>query len=207
MKHRCLSFSCLVLLSGVLAGCFSFEKSYPEMRYFALSTSRANPAVTAALDGVLALRPLRISPSYARTEFVYRTGDVTLESDFYNEFFIPPSRLITDEVRRWFEASGLFRTIVDSASPIEPNYLLEGAVQAIYGEYRPSAPPRAALELQFFLLANKEEGVEVLLQKSFSKKVDVPDDTASALVRGWNRALEEILTELEGALRDTLAGE
>ncbi len=207
MKNRCLSFSCLVLLSGVLAGCFSFEKSYPETRYFALSTSRANPAVTAALDGVLALRPLRISPSYAGTEFVYRTGDVTLESDFYNEFFIPPSRLITDEVRRWFEASGLFKTVVDSASPIEPDYLLEGAVQAIYGEYHRSAPPRAAMELQFFLLANKEGGVEVLLQKNFSKKVDLPDDTAPALVRGWNHALGEILTELEATLRDALAGE
>ena len=207
MKNRWSSFSCLVLVSGVLAGCFSFEKSYPEKRYFALSTSRASPALTATLDDVLAVRPLRISPGYAGSEFVYQTGDVTLESDFYNEFFIPPSRLITEEVRRWFEASGLFETVVDSVSPIESTYVLEGAVQAIYGEYLPSAPPRAALKLQFFLLANKEEGVEVRLQKNFSKKVDLPDDTAPALVRGWNQALGEILTELEGALRGSLAAE
>ena len=207
MKNRWSSFSCLVLVTGVLAGCFSFEKSYPEKRYFTLSTSRASPALTATLDGVLAIRPLRISPSYAGSEFVYRTGDVTLESDFYNEFFIPPNRLITEEVRRWFEAAGLFETIVDSASPVEPTYVLEGAIQAIYGEYRASAPPRAALELQFFFLANKEEELEILLQKNISKKVDVADDTAAALVRGWNQALGEILTELEEALRDAVAGE
>ena len=207
MKNRWSSFSCLVLVTGVLAGCFSFEKSYPEKRYFTLSTSRASPELTATLDGVLAIRPLRISPSYAGSEFVYRTGDVTLESDFYNEFFIPPNRLITEEVRRWFEAAGLFETIVDSASPVEPTYVLEGAIQAIYGEYRASAPPRAALELQFFFLANKEEEVEILLQKNISKKVDVADDTAAALVRGWNQALGEILTELEEALRDAVAGE
>ena len=79
----------------------------------------AAAAAETTLDAVLAIRPLRVSPSYAGSEFVYRTGDVSLESDFYNEFFIPPGRLVSEEVRRWFEASGLFEMVVDSASPIE----------------------------------------------------------------------------------------
>ena len=206
MKSRWWCWSCLVLVSGALAGCLSLEKRYPEKRYFALSASRPGPAPAAPFDGVLAVRPLRISPAYAGSEFVYRTGDVTLESDFYNEFFIPPSRLVTEEVRRWFEESGLFRTVVDSAGPIESTHVLEGAVQAIYGEYRPAGLPRAAIEVQFFLLAATGEEVKVLLQKSFSRKVDVPDDTPEALVRGWNRALGEILAELEGEVREALSG-
>ena len=48
MKNRWSSFSCLVLVTGVLAGCFSFETSYPEKRYFTLSTSRASPALESA---------------------------------------------------------------------------------------------------------------------------------------------------------------
>lgn len=207
MKHRWSSFSCLVLACAVLAGCLSLEKSYPEKRYFALSTSRPGPPLTKALDHVLAVRPLRISPGYAGSEFVYQTGDVTLESDFYNEFFVPPSRLITEEVRRWFQASGLFKTVVDSASSVESTRVLEGAVQAIYGEYRPSASARAVLELQFFLLENRDEGMSVLFQKSFSRKIDVPDDTAAALVRGWNKALAEVLSELEETLRGELGGD
>lgn len=205
MKSRswCLSFP--VLVSVALAGCLSLEKSYPEKRYFALSTSRPGPRLTAPFDGVLAIRPVRISPVYDGSEFVYKTGDVTFESDFYNEFFIPPSRLITQEVRRWFEASGLFQTVVDSASPIESTHALEGAVQAIYGEYRPGAPPRAVLETQFFLIATTGQEVDILLQQSFSRKVEIPDDTAAALVRGWNDALGEILTELERELQDRLA--
>lgn len=205
MKNRWSCLSCPILVSVALTGCLSLEKNYPEKRYFALSTSRPGSRLTVPFDGVLAIRPVRISPGYAGSEFVYRTGDVTFESDFYNEFFIPPNRQITEEVRRWFEASGLFRTVVGSASPIESTYALDGAVQAIYGEYRPGAPPRAALEAQFFLLSTTGEEADIIFQQSFSRKVDLPDDTPAALARGWNRALGEILTELEGKIQERLA--
>ena len=117
MKNRWSSFSCLVVVCAALAGCLSLEKSYPEKRYFALSTSRPGPPLTRTLDHVLAVRPLRISPGYAGSEFVYQTGDVTLESDFYNEFFAPPGTVIRKSIARWLSESTLFGNVLDPSTP------------------------------------------------------------------------------------------
>ena len=205
MTHRsALFFGSLALVAASLSGCLSLEKSYPQKRFYVLAASRPGAPSPFRIDATLRVRSFRISPSYSGSEFVYRTGDVTSESDFYNEFFNPPSRLVTEQVHRWFAASGLFKAVVDSSSPIEAGYVLEGAIGAIYGEHIHSESPRAVLELQFFLLKETEAEVGIVLQGNFSKNVDLADDSPETLARGWNQALQEILTAFEEKLRSSL---
>jgi len=88
----------LVPAALLLAACnFSMEKEYPEKKYYLLEASYGkNSGNKEALpETSLAVRKFRISPAFAGTAFVYRMGPLQYDEDFYHEFFISPSMMIT----------------------------------------------------------------------------------------------------------------
>ena len=103
----------------------------------------------------------------------------------------------------WLQASGLFESVVDSSSPLQAEYVLEGNVRSMYGDYRGTAP-QAVLELQVFLMPEAASEERVVLQRSYSKRTDISENSAEALVAGWNQCLTELLTELEENLKAVL---
>jgi len=190
----------ILLAVGLLTGCAP-KKSYPEKRYYVLDASRAGEASAPPNEAVLSVRRFSVSPRYEGKGFVYRDGDLSYQSDFYNGFLISPSSLVTEEVRQWLAASGLFQRVVASASHLEATEILEGNVVALYGDYRETASPVAVLEVQFFLIKDVSARSEVVFQKEYRETVSLNERSAKALVNGWNTALGQILTALEQDLR------
>lgn len=190
----------ILLVVTLLAGCAP-KKSFPDKRYYVLDASRPRGASSPAKDVVLSVRRLRVSPRYERKGLVYRTGELNYESDFYNEFLISPSAILTQEVRQWMEASHLFRNVVASASHMAVSYILEGNVTALYGDYRDAGSPKAVLEMQFFLISDISVETEVAFQRDYREEVPLKETSPEALVDGWNEALGQILAALEQDLR------
>lgn len=191
----------LVAVTFVI-GC-SLEKKFPDKRYYVLDVSRPVADSSTANDVVLSVRTLRVSPRYERKGLVYRTGELNFESDFYNQFLISPSAILTQEVRQWMEASGLFQSVVASTSHMEVSYVLEGNITALYGDYRDTGSPKAVLEIQFFVISDVSVETEVVFQRDYGKQVSLKETSPQALVDGLNEALREILTALERDLRET----
>jgi cholesterol transport system auxiliary component len=191
----------------VLNGCAP-KKNYPERRYYVFDVSRPQEASSPRHDAVLSVRRFRVSPRYEGKNFVYRDGDLSYQSDFYNEFLISPGSLLTEEIRQWLVSSDLFQHVVDSSSHMEATYFLEGNVSALYGDYRDAAAPTAVLEVQFFLINDVSARSEVVFQKEYREAVSLNGASAKALVNGWNTALRQILAALEADLRaaDLVAG-
>ena len=107
----CLSAGILALLP-LLAGCLNIEKSFPEKRYFIFDVPRHGNPHLRGEGVVLRVQKFHVSPRYREKGLVYRNGDLSYESDFYNRFFILPSSLITEEVSQWLASSGLFQAPV-----------------------------------------------------------------------------------------------
>ena len=185
---------------AVLNGCAP-KKNYPERRYYVFDVSHPKEASSPPHDAVLSVRRFRVSPRYEGKGFVYRDGDLSYQSDFYNEFLISPGSLLTEEVRQWLVSSDLFQHVVDSSSHLEATYFLEGNVTALYGDYREAAAPTAVLDIQFFLINDVAARSEVVFQKEYREAVSLDGPSAKALVSGWNTALRQILTTLEQDLR------
>lgn len=183
-----------------LCGCLGLDKDYPEKKFFILETERFTESDPGEEQPILRVRSFRISPSYSGSEFLYRTGVSAVEADFYNEFLTPPSRLTTENVEGWMRASGLFKAVVDSSSPIEAKYVLEGNVRSIYGDYRQPESAAAVLEIQIFMTNEAAAEENLLFQKNYSKRIPIPDNSSEALVAGWNQCLQEMLIELESDL-------
>jgi ABC-type uncharacterized transport system auxiliary subunit len=84
---------------------------------------------------------------------------------------------------------------------LDSTYVLEGAVTALYGDYRVSTAPKAVMEIQFLLLQETATNPEIIFQRQYHKEEPLKGDTPDDLVKGWNNALNQILTEFETDLK------
>ncbi len=192
-------------LFSVLTGCVNLEKSYIEKHYFILEASRDENISSPDTDAVLTVRRFRVSPKYEGKGLVYRLKELSYESDFYNEFFISPASMFTEEISKRLAGAGLFKHVVDPSSLLDSTYILEGAVTALYGDYRVSTAPQAVLEMQFFLLQETAASPKIIFQSQYHKKEPLNDNTPDALVKSWNTALNQILTEFETDLKEYIS--
>jgi hypothetical protein len=76
-------------------------------------------------------------------------------------------------------------------------YALEGTVLAVYGDLREAKRPAAVLEVQVYVVRAGPAGRELVLDRRFSERVDLPDTAPEALAKGFNEALARILGRLE----------
>jgi cholesterol transport system auxiliary component len=190
-------FALLFLLNG----CVSISRSYPEKHYFVLSASMSKKMLPPTANAVLKIQRFRVSPQFDGQSFVYKTGNLNYESDFYNEFFIPPGLMISEEVQKWLAESGLFKYVMEFSSPVEPTFELNGVVNALYGDYSNIERPKAVLEIQFFLVRKISSRPVIVFGKTYHEETRVKGNSPDALVAGWNLALEHILTRFETNLK------
>jgi cholesterol transport system auxiliary component len=180
-----------LLLAFFCCGCVSLERSYPEKRYFVIEVK---PSADNRADAgqVLSLPYLHISPRYAERSFIYRTSETEYESDFYNQFLSAPAVMITEEMRRALAASTKFKHVVGPTSPLTADYVLEGSINSLYGDFRKPSAPAAVLEIEFFLHNENPGNSGVVLQKRYLKSVPLKEKSPEALAKGWSEALEAI---------------
>ena len=191
----------ILLLFISCYGCVTLERSYPEKRYFVLEVSQSATPVNPAGDRILLVSNLRVSPRYADRSFVYRISEAGYETDFYNQFLTATDVMIGEEVRRGLGASQYFKYVVGPSNQLQPNYVLEGSVNALYGDFRNLNAPAAVLEIEFFLHNEDAANPGIVMQKRYVKSIAINTRSPDALVKGWNAALNDILTALIADLR------
>jgi uncharacterized lipoprotein YmbA len=200
MKTLFISSVMAALLASSV-GCVSVEKSYPDKRYFVLETRRNESAANPQAGGVLLVASLRVSPRYEGRSFIYRRSDASFEADFYNQFLVSPGALLTEEVRRAVSQAQVARYVVGTASQLEPTHVLEGTIDALYGDFRDVNAPKAVLEMEFFLSKESPAKADIVARKRYVKSLPVNGRTPEALVKGWNEALNEIVAALVADLK------
>ncbi|MCB1325060.1 MAG: membrane integrity-associated transporter subunit PqiC [Spirochaetales bacterium] len=193
-----LRMGALISIMCVVVGCLpELERAAPEKRSYAIELerqTREGPALFADLN--LEVQRFQVERRFSDRPLVYRTGEVEYEADFYNEFLVAPGSNLEGEARRWLDDRGLFRAVLGSPSRLRARLLLETAVEALYGDFRDS--PAAVLEMHVFLLTRNGE---VLLDRRYARRVPLESRSPEALVRGYGRALEAVLGELEQDIR------
>ncbi len=197
MKHSSLIIACQVVLSIViLAGCSGLSKKYPERSFYMFEVPPVNVKYPTVKNAIVEITRFNVTPGSDGKEFIYRTGELSYESDFYNQFFRPPGAMLTELTGRWLNDAGLFQDVFGSVTQADANYFIEGNVVRLYGDFRPS--PKAVMEIQFLLLKYSDDSsygdnTKIVLAKSYSSEVPIASATAGDLMRGWNTALGEIL--------------
>jgi len=201
IKHKL--YLCSFLVLAVLAtGCPSVNKPYPERTFFLFEISNPSSTMTTVQGSTLDVNRFSVSPTSQGTEFIYRTTDLEYKTDFYNQFFRPPSNIMTEAVRQWLNQSGLFEDVLTPVSQAIANYTIEGNIVELYGDYRNEASAKAVLTIQFFFLDTSEDVPDptILLSKTYTSEQPIGTASPQNLMNGWNKALESILNEFLGDL-------
>ncbi len=201
MKKPLIIISVLTfVLFPLLTSCINLDKSYPGKRYFVLHASRDKDTSSHDTEKDLTVRRIRVVSKYEGKGLVYRLDELSYESDFYNEFFISPVSMFTEEIRKRLAGSGLFKLVVAPSSILDTTYILEGTVTSLYGDYRIKSAPKAVLAIQFFLLQETDNGPKIIFQNRYRKEEPLNDNTPDALVKSWNSVFNQILSEFESDL-------
>jgi ABC-type uncharacterized transport system auxiliary subunit len=202
-KHFSNLWRAAFILLALASGCVGIEKSYPDKRYFVLAIDRSVNASNPTNNGILQVANIRVSPRSEDKGFVYRTSESGYESDFYNQFLVSPAALLGEELRKGLAQALIFRHVINSSSQLEPTHVLEGVVDALYGDFRDPGAPKAVLEMEFFLRKESASKADIVAAKRYAKSVPISGRTPEALVKGWNEALETILSSLIADLAKT----
>jgi len=191
------TLSILMISVVFFAGCVSLKKKFPDIKTYDLNIERAEKESPASSAVTVQLNPFSAATELNRRFFVYRTGANHYEEDFYNQTFIPPANMVTENVSSWLSASPLVRYVLDEAVGEDSLFTIDGKLLELYGDYRDEKSPKAQLALTLTVREISGKKTSTRFQKTYSQAVSMERISAASLVEGWNAALEQVLKEFE----------
>jgi cholesterol transport system auxiliary component len=157
------------------------------------------------LAETLSVQRFSVDAAFAERNLVYRLDEFKYEPDYYREFLVTPSAMVTEETREWLANSGLFAQVLPRGSRLQAAYTLEGSVTALYGDFRDEAAPVAIMEVRYFLLRRDKAGQTIAFTQTYRSTHPVPIRTPEALIDALSRDLTDILIRFEADLRQFLS--
>lgn len=199
--------SAIILLIGVcvcMAGCRI--QPPPAKVSFMLSAEPNGLSAAAPRPGCLRLRSVEVQSPFSGVGLIYRTGEVTFEKDYYNQFLVAPDQQLNDLLGQRLMSAG-FTLCTDGMDAGEKRLTLEPHLEALYADFRTPAAPSAYVKMRFVLIRYERSCrcSSILLDKTCQSAVELaPAATAKTVVEAMSAALENVLREFEAALPKTL---
>ncbi len=202
LRAPLLRVASAALLLAVLSGC-GLSRPSPVKQTYLLQAPAATQAAAAPRPAVLKVGTIAVAAPFRGKSMVYREGDLKYESDFYNEFFVPPSAMLTEGAATWLASAGIFKEVLPAGANADGDFVLEGFVSELYGDYRDAAKPAAVLTGKFFLIDNRVLSGVPVWQTELKQRVALssrsPDALAAAYNTAWAAMLADLSRELAGA--------
>jgi uncharacterized lipoprotein YmbA len=190
--ERLVLAACAVL---ALTAC-SIGKPIPQATTYVVDPPAVAALSAARRPETLRMGNVRVAAAYAGNALVYRLDDVQYVSDPYQAFIAEPGAMLGSRMAEWLGRAGPFRAVAQPGITRPARYVLEATVAELYGDFRQGRPPAAVLTLQFALIDQAGARPKAVYEGTIASRVDLPQASADALVRGYGKALAEILSQL-----------
>lgn len=184
-----------VLVLITLAGCSGIKNQYQQKRMFRLTANSHMAQLQSQKTGEgLLVKRFNISPEFESNSFVYRASQTRYGSDFYNNYMVPPARMITDLVMEDLYASALFSPISQNTLA-EVRYQLWGKVIDLYTDIQDKDLPVAVVTLRLVLDKNTGQGFKPVIHKTYRSRIPLDDPSPDSMVSALSQGLTQILNE------------
>jgi len=200
--RRAVGALALIALCAALASC-TLSRQALVKRTFLLEP--ASPPM-ASVQKLASLRVglVNVAAPYRGKAFVYRSDELKFEADYYSEFFVAPTAMLSEATARALAAANVFRRTIPPGAADVGDYVLDGFASELYGDVRDAARPAAAVAITFYLSPANAITPNVIWSREYRQRAPVAEATPEALARAWNVALSTILADLA---RDLAAAE
>ena len=195
-----------VLLGGisvVVCGCGIPRQPAPAPKWYVLNTELNTPAETPTLPGCIRMRNVTVQSPFSGISLIYRTGDVTYEKDYYNQFLVAPHQSLNDLLALWLRSTGAV-LCMDGSDTGPKRLTLEPHLEALYADFRTPAAPTAVAKLRFVLTQYDRSCrcSSIVLDKTVETAIPLPPKpTPEAVVEAMSGAVKESIETFDAALR------
>jgi cholesterol transport system auxiliary component len=200
LRHVPASLIRVAIAASLLASLWGCSRPSPVKQTYLLQAPAATQAAVTPRPSTLKVGTIAVAAPFRGKSMVYREGDLKYESDFYNEFFVAPSAMLTEGASAWLAAAGVFRDVLPASANADGDFVLEGFVSELYGDYRDAANPTAVLTGKFFLIDNSVFSAIPVWQAELRQRVALTSRSPDALATGFNGAWAAMLGDLSREL-------
>jgi cholesterol transport system auxiliary component len=193
MKRRRLTLGAALGLAAARCSLLP-SQPYVELREWPLSVSRPASLPPRAHGKTLLVRTIQAAPGLDGRGLRVLQADGSVRSEFYERWAVQPADGVTDSLRRWLAASGLFAAVLAPGSVSSSDLALEGELTALHVDL---ANNTGTVALAVVLIDQHPNPVRVLLQKTERATVALTSTDTPALVHAQIAALEEVLRATE----------
>ena len=139
----------------VFTGCISEKKI--ERRYYAIEIPAdqitTNTDSISRIKGICEIGQVVVSEVYDKNQIVNRTGSNEISYYIYNQWAIRPSDAITQVIKEYIEAAGIFQNVSDRYSRSIPDYRFWASINRLELVEK-NKSSSAHLNLEFRLVDN-----------------------------------------------------
>jgi cholesterol transport system auxiliary component len=185
----------LVLALAALAGGCSFSRPAPVKQAF-LVEAAAPPAAAKPQSATLRVGTVNVAAPYRGRAFVYRESEQRYEADFYSEFLVAPAAMIGEGTARALDAACVFARVVPPGAPPDGEYVLDGFVDALYGDGREAGKPAAEFSVTYYLTRADAPAPVPFWSKQYRRRVAVAGPAPQAYAAALSSAFTEIAADL-----------
>jgi len=188
---RNVAVACVV---AALAGC-AIGKPMPSVSTYVIELPIDIKERSQSRRGeTLHVGKVRIAAAYDGETLVYRLDDVRYEADPYHAFITDPGSMLASRIAEWLGYTGLFQSVAQPETLRPARYVLEATVVELYGDFRRGRSPAAVMAVQFALLDQSTPRPTVVHDGTIASRVDLAQASPDELVRGYGKALADILS-------------
>ena len=184
----------LVAAALALASC-SVTRPSPVKQTFLLDPP-APAAVAKTQPTSLRMGTVNVGAPFRGRGFVSREGDLRYETDFYNEFLIPPATTIGELTGRALERAKVFTLVAPANATADTDWILDGFVTSLYVDARQPAKMYADVDVSYYLFrADGGNGLPAWTQ-TYRQRAPLSGPTAQAYADALNVALGQVFADL-----------
>jgi len=185
------------LLALAVGGCSILpQRPYLEKRDWPLVARR--PAARPARAGgrTLLVRTLLAAPGLEARGFQRLQPDGSVQTDYYEEWSVPPADAVEDSLRRWLADSGLFAAVLAPGSRARADFVLEGQLTGLVAQ-----AGAFHMSLAMVLIDLHPSPARVLAQAQITRDVPLPNRDAPTLAGAADAALAEVCEAVEARIQ------
>lgn len=156
----------------------------------------APQALTQPQPGALRVGTVNVAAPFRGKSFVYRMDELRFETDFYDEFLVPPAAMLTEQTARALMAARPFARIAGPGATADAEWVLDGFASALYADTRGAGKPAAEIAITYYLTPAGGAERTPIWSREYRRRAPMRDSSPAAFAEALNAAFGEICAEL-----------